>query len=146
MDGLKIIVFAVIGTSVALALLGYFAWYYTNEYINNERYVKDILDQLTIISGFPDVLESKKDEIENVLKLVDVLSRPKTTEFISKLNTGLTDTLNVQNYLTTALGAVKTGINNEITEITDNLNSEIKSEIRASLARIVSNIRGIFPW
>jgi hypothetical protein len=146
MNGLKIIVFSIVGTAITVVLLLVFGWYFGNEYISNDREVKDVLQQLDIISQFPEILKSNETEIQNVLTLIDVLDRPKTTEFISKLNTGLVSTLDVPAYLNTALAKVKAGINEEITEVTDNLDSDIRREIRASLQRILAEVRSIFPW
>jgi hypothetical protein len=146
MNGLKIIIFSIVGTAITVALLLVFGWYFGNEYISNDREVKDVLQQIDIISQFPEILKSNETEIQNVLTLIDILDRPKTTEFISKLNTGLVSTLDVPAYLNTALTKVKAGINEEITGVTDNLTSDIRREIRASLQRILAEVRSIFPW
>ena len=140
MDSIRIIVFSIVGTCLALVLIGWVAWSYINT-TDNQPFIRNILRQVEEISKFPQLLKSQQTEIQNILTLIEVLDRPITKEFISKLSVGLVPTLDLDPYIGNAMTDISTAIRNEIQAMTANLNSEIVAEMRRQASNLTNSLK-----
>jgi hypothetical protein len=140
MSGLETIVFSIIGTCLALVLIVWVAWTYINT-TDNQPFIQNILRQVEEISKFPQLLKSQQAEIQNILTLIEVLERPITQEFITKLNAGLVPTLDLDPYIGNAMDDITTAIRNEIASMTANLNADIVAEMRRQARNLTNSLK-----
>jgi hypothetical protein len=125
MNGIKLIVFSIISSAIAFAILIYYVWNYSNKYIVNERQFEDILNKIETISQFPQYAKLYNAEIKEVIDLINLLQNPLSLSYINQIETGIVPKMNFTPYLTPHVTKLRNDISKEIQDLINPLKADI---------------------
>jgi hypothetical protein len=125
MNGIKLIVFSIISSAIAFAILIYYVWDYSNKYIPNERQFEDILDKIETISQFPQYAKLYNAEIKEVIDLINLLQNPLSLAYINQIETGIVPKMNFTPHIAPHVTKLRNDISKEIQDLINALRLDI---------------------
>ena len=158
MNGLKVILYSIIGTFLASALVFWFSSIFIKKQADRP-FIQDILKQVEEISKFPQLLKVNQGgvegilsgteaqnilsetQIQDILSLIEILESPITQQYVSQIKNGLVPDFKVQPYIDKTMNNIRTAINNEITPLTNQLIPPILAELNNSGNNVYGIIR-----